>query len=216
VTAVSSRPANPVPCALCSCIAEPRDRWDQPLFESQNFVAIPSLGSLVEGWLLVVPRQHLISSGAIAPDLRNEFATFKQEVSARLSSVYGDICAFEHGPCGPSREVGCGVDHAHVHLVPLGFDLVDAANMYVPAGAWEAASWSECSRVAAEGLDYLFIEQPLGVGRIAVAQKFGSQILRRAIASSIGKPDEFNWRSHRHERNIDKTISTFSSLAVGV
>jgi hypothetical protein len=88
--------------------------------------------------------------------------------------------------------------------------------MYVPAGAWQAASWSECSRVTAEGLDYLFIEQPLGVGRIAVAPQFGSQILRRAIASRIGTPDEFSWRSHRHEGNIDKTISTFSSLAVGV
>jgi ATP adenylyltransferase len=216
VTAVPSRPAPPVPCALCSSIAKPRDDWDLPIFESENFVAVPSLGSLVEGWLLVVPRQHFISIGALTPDLHEEFTIFKQNVSARLSSVYGEPCAFEHGPCAPNREVGCGVDHAHVHLVPLDFDLVDAATAYLPEAAWEAASWSECRRAAAEGLDYLFVEQPIGAGRISVAPQLGSQVLRRAIASMIGRPDEFNWRGHRHEANIAKTINRLSSLAAGV
>ncbi len=216
MTAVSSRSANPWPCALCSSIAEPRDPWDQPVFESENFLAVPSLGSLVEGWLLVVPRQHFISTGALTPDLHEEFATFKQDVSARLSTVYGDICAFEHGPCAPRRQVGCGVDHAHVHLLPLDFDLVDAATAYVPGVAWQPASWSECNHVVAQELDYLFVEQPPGVGRIAVAHQFGSQVLRRAIASSVGRPEEFNWRSHPQELNIEKTINRFSSTAVGV
>jgi diadenosine tetraphosphate (Ap4A) HIT family hydrolase len=214
VTQVSSCSANSWTCALCSSIAQPRDPWDQPVFESENFIAIPSLGSLVEGWLLVVPRQHFISTGALTPDLHEEFATFKQDVAARLSMVYGDICAFEHGPCAPRRQVGCGVDHAHVHLVPLGFDLGNAATAFVPGVAWQPASWSECNRVVAQELDYLFVEQPLGSGRIAVANQFGSQVLRRAIASSLGRPEEFNWRTHRQELNIEKTIDRFSSTAV--
>jgi hypothetical protein len=48
-----------------------------------------------------------------------------------------------------------------------------------------------------------------------VAEEFGSQILRRAIASHIGRPEEFNWRTHPHELNIDKTINLFSLAAVG-
>lgn len=216
MTAVSSRSATSLPCALCSSIAEPRTHWDQPVFESQSFVAVPSLGSLVEGWLLVVPRQHFISIGALTPALLEEFTHFKQDVSARLSSLYGDTCAFEHGPYAPNREIGCGVDHAHVHLVPLGFDLVDAASTQLPEATWRPASWSECSRVAAKGLDYLFVEQPVGAGRLAVARQFGSQVLRRAIASMIGRPDEFNWRDHRHEANIAKTINRLSSFSVGV
>lgn len=216
MTAVSSRPANPRLCALCSSISEPSNSWDRPIFESQNFVAIPSLGSLVEGWLLVVPRQHFISIGALTTDLREEFTTFKLDVTARMSSAYGDICAFEHGPGAPHRDVGCGVDHAHVHLVPLCFDLMDAATACLPGVAWETASWSACNRAAAEGLDYLFIEQPARVGRIAVAQQFGSQVLRRAIALRIGRPDQFNWRTHRHEVNIERTINRLASLAVGV
>lgn len=214
MTALSWRSASPWPCALCSSIAEPRDSWDQPLFESENFIAIPSLGSLVEGWLLIVPRQHFISTGALTADLREEFTSFKQDVSDRLSAVYGDICAFEHGPCAPRRQVGCGVDHAHVHLLPLGFDLVAAATRSMPGLTWQRASWSECNHVVAQELDYLFVEQPLGVGRIAVAGQFGSQVLRRAIASGVGRPEEFNWRSHRQELNIEKTINRFSSTAV--
>ena len=100
------------------------------MFESENLVAIPSLGSLVEGWLLIVPRMHFISTGAFPPDLHEEFATFKREVCARLTALYGEICAFEHGPYAPSRQVGCGVDHAHVHLVPVAFDLITAAGRF--------------------------------------------------------------------------------------
>lgn len=216
MTAVSSRPADPLLCALCSSITEPRDAWDRPVFQSENFIAIPSLGSLIEGWLLVVPRQHFISIGALTPTLLEEFASFKLDVAAHLISVYGEVCAFEHGPSAPNRQVGCGVDHAHVHLVPLRFDLVDAATIHLPEAKWHAASWLECTHASAKGLDYLFVEQPLGVGRISVASQFGSQVLRRAIASSAGKLNEFNWRSHRHEANIERTITRLSSLAVGV
>jgi len=205
-----------MPCALCSSIAAPREAWDRPLFESTHFIALPSLGSLVEGWLLLMPRQHFISVGALTPNLHEELATFKLDVCARLNSVYGDVCAFEHGPCAPGRQVGCGVDHAHVHLVPLGFDLVDAARDHLPRVEWQPAPWSACTPVVAHQLDYLFVEQPIGVGRIAVAPQFGSQILRRVIASRIGRPDEFNWRTHHQASSIDRTINSLRPMALVV
>jgi diadenosine tetraphosphate (Ap4A) HIT family hydrolase len=171
---------------------------------------------LVEGWVLIVPRGHFISTGAFPPELTAEFVAFKQEVSSRLQALYGDICAFEHGPWAPSHQVGCGVDHAHVHLVPLSFSLLDAAKSYIPGVEWQPASWSHCARAVAQELDYLFVEQPVGVGRIAVADQFGSQILRRAISSHIGRPNEFDWRNHPHEQNIERTVNRFISTAVSI
>ena len=37
---------------------------DHVLFESENFVVVPTIGSIVPGWLLVVPRSHFMSVGS--------------------------------------------------------------------------------------------------------------------------------------------------------
>ena len=37
---------------------------DHVLFESANFVVVPTVGSIIPGWLLVVPRSHFLSVGS--------------------------------------------------------------------------------------------------------------------------------------------------------
>jgi len=166
------------------------------------------LGSIVDGWILIVPRQHFISMGALPDVLASEHQRFRTLVIDELSTTYPNVCAFEHGACGPGRQVGCGVDHAHVHLVPLAFDLSAAAVELLPQGTgWVSGSISDCQRAFAQGLDYLFVEQPIGRGQIAVAPRFGSQILRKAIASAIGTPERFDWRQHPNTANISTTIT---------
>ena len=54
-------------CILCSELAVSAEKapWSAPLVETENFVVVPSLGALVEGWLLIVPKAHHISYGAL-------------------------------------------------------------------------------------------------------------------------------------------------------
>lgn len=199
-------------CCLCAefSSAERKAYWNQPLFESANFAVIPSLGSLVEGWLLVVPKRHFICMGALSDPLAEEMREVTTTASTELKKKYGEVCAFEHGPCGANRAVGCGVDHAHLHLVPLTFDLAEAATCFLPSGnTWSTASIEDCRLAFAAGMDYLYLEQPLGAGRIVVGRLLGSQVLRRAIASRIGRPEEFNWRDYPETENVAKTISAF-------
>ena len=37
------------------------------------------------------------------------------------------VTMFEHGASHTGSIMGCGVDHAHVHLVPLDFNLAEEA-----------------------------------------------------------------------------------------
>src|SRR5690349_2831997 len=102
----------------CFCFtrdSSARHFWDQPLFESPNFFAIPSLGALVEGWVLLVPRAHVVCSGALESRLLDEFAAMKEKLSALVRERYGTVSIFEHGPSVPGHDVGCTVDHAHLH-----------------------------------------------------------------------------------------------------
>lgn len=204
-------------CCLCSNLvsADSSVPWNRPLRESENFVVIPSLGSLVEGWALIVPKKHFICIGAFPNDLFRELEQTKSAVAQTLSQHYGQVCAFEHGPNSVNRQVGCGVDHAHLHLVPLDFDLRKAAEGFTPSELhWTPATLNSCRTVFRGGWDYLYIEQPLGHGYIAAHKALGSQILRKAVAAHLGVPEEFNWRDFPQFETISRTIRTLSSPGV--
>jgi diadenosine tetraphosphate (Ap4A) HIT family hydrolase len=205
-------------CCLCSNLSSssPDRPWNKPLFESANFVSLPSLGSLVEGWLLVVPKNHFLSMGALSNDLANELDLLKAEIGSVLERRYGHLCIFEHGPSLPNSHIGCSVDHAHLHLVPIDFDLFEAVAPYLPPGTkWSTATWEDCRAAHHRGKDYLYLEQPIGNGRIAVHSAFGSQLFRKAIAARLGVPKQFNWREHFHVENIERTIKSLSRRPEG-
>jgi diadenosine tetraphosphate (Ap4A) HIT family hydrolase len=185
------------------------------LLESENFVVIPSLGSLVEGWVLIVPKKHFICIGALPADLLCELEQTKTLAAARLGLQYGQVCAFEHGPHAVNRQAGCGVDHAHLHVLPLDFDLRTAAEPFAPPElGWAPATLESCRTAFHEGQDYLFVEQPIGNGFIASHRELGSQVLRRAIASRLGVPDQFNWREHPHTEVISRTIQALTDPGI--
>ncbi|HET6843293.1 MAG TPA: hypothetical protein VFK06_16690 [Candidatus Angelobacter sp.] len=200
-------------CCLCSnfasdLLAEP---WNRPLFASTNFVVLPSLGSLVEGWVLIVPKEHFICIGALPAELVAEMNHLKSQVCSVLGSIYGELCAFEHGPKANARNVGCGVDHAHLHIVPIHYDLVAASTSFAPRDTeWHSATFENCREAFEKQQDYLYVEQPIGVGRISTSSDFGSQIFRKAIAASLGVFGQFSWREYPQTEIIAKTINTLS------
>ena len=186
--------------------------WNEPLFESANFVVFPSLGALVEGWLLIVPKQHFVSIGALPDSLINELQRVRNVLIPVLQECYGAVCVMEHGPSVANHDVGCGVDHAHLHLVPFQSNLAVAVAPFLPDSAsWTPAGTKECQQAYRRGNDYLYFEQPLGSGYIATHQKFGSQLFRRAIADCIGIPDEFNWRKYPQLSNVSATTQRLSA-----
>ena len=200
-------------CCLCSSRISPlsKEPWNRPLYETSNFFVLPSLGSLVAGWLLIVPKKHFLCMGALSPELRQELDDLKQRVGAVLRRQYGPASVFEHGPSRTNHSIGCSVDHAHLHLVPIPFDLVDAARLYMPVDAeWAAATLVDCCAAFANGNDYLYLEQPIGSGLIAVHSNFGSQIFRKAIAGRLGKSGRFNWREYPEVDVIARTVSDFA------
>jgi ATP adenylyltransferase len=197
-------------CQLCD--TDSAKTWNVSLMDSPNFRVLPSLGALVEGWLLLVPKNHFLSMGALPSSLVPEMEEFKAAVAIRLSRIYGPVSAFEHGPGEEQRKVGCGVDHAHLHIVPLDFDLLAAAAPFLPADSrWGKASFANCQSAAHAGDDYVYLEQPLGQGWMIRHKGLGSQLFRRAVAARMGAPNEFNWRTNLKMENVRATILAFES-----
>lgn len=203
-------------CKLCSELESRTSAkvWNEPLFESPNFVALPSVGALVEGWVLLVPKRHFISFGVVPGSMLAEMNEFKEFVCSVLGQCYGTVAAFEHGPSAASRTVGCGVDHAHLHLVPFPFDLAAEVAPFLPSGVnWVSAGVEKCQEAFGQGEDYLYLEQPIGSGRIVTHDKFGSQLFRRAIAARIGVSDQYNWRENEQLPTVMATIQRVRAWA---
>jgi diadenosine tetraphosphate (Ap4A) HIT family hydrolase len=182
--------------------------FDKFLFESENFAVFSSLGALIEGWLLIVPKNHALCLGAIGRDLHLEMDELRRQVSLALEECYGAVTVFEHGPAEPCHQVGCGVDHAHLHILPTRINLIEGVKEIFPEPLkWESVgSIQETASFYEAGLPYLYVEQMSGRGFIATHPNLQSQMFRKVIARRIGRPEQYNWREFYGEKNILSTI----------
>lgn len=89
---------------------------DQPFASNDGFVAIASIGALIEGWSLIIPKEHQHSMRNVYDKL--QFKDFVETVIPLLVQQYGPLIAFEHGSNKEGSITACGTDHAHLHLVP--------------------------------------------------------------------------------------------------
>lgn len=203
-------------CIFCSHVATEATRISETsLFESEHFVAWPSLGALVEGWLILVPKGHLLSLAELPAYLRPEFIDFRLEVETAVERFYGPVSSFEHGPSAPSSTAGCGIDHAHLHLVPTRADLLPFAQDLTPRDAtWRSVSsiWEARSDIKT-GRSYIYLQQPDAVQWISSAVSIPSQLMRRAIARSLGQPEHYDWQQNPEHAIVNATVRRFQQMS---
>lgn len=143
-------------CRFCDIVLEEYQYRgiDEPFASNDEFFAIASIGALVEGWTLVIPRSHQLS-------MRKNydtplFADFLEAVLPPLVRRYGPLIAFEHGANTEESITACGTAHAHFHLVPFGESLL-------PELENSEMQWIEChaSEIASRSGDgeYLFYSE---------------------------------------------------------
>ena len=108
-------------CRLATAIGQ-----DRLLCETSNFFVIPTLGSMgIEGYLLIIPKEHHHAMGMIPENHLPELNNLISDVKKIIKSVYGlPTLLFEHGPRVGNLDSGQSVDHAHLHIVP-GIDITE-------------------------------------------------------------------------------------------
>ena len=115
---------------------------DQPFVSNDAFIAMASIGALIEGWSLIIPREHQLSMKNIYD--KHEFADFLGTVIPLLVQQYGSLISFEHGSNKEGSITACGTDHAHLHLVPyygsLFSDLQSSGLRWIQCRVSEVAS----------------------------------------------------------------------------
>lgn len=139
---------HPAECAFCD-----RTALDIILDETEHFFLLADHAPLVDGHLLIVPREHYACYGAVPEPLEAEFLTLKRRVVAFQTAMYTPPAFFEHGVFRQT------VRHAHLHALPFGalpFDLHVAAHN----GARLISAPADLRRWYAEQGHYFYLEQP--------------------------------------------------------
>jgi diadenosine tetraphosphate (Ap4A) HIT family hydrolase len=185
-----------------------RHSYDEVLRANANYVVVPSLGALVPGWSLVIPRRPLLNlSGLQAPERENLLALVSE--FARDLGVFGDpVYAFEHGSSMSGSVVGCGVEQAHLHVVPLPFDLVEA----VTTDSSADVTWTRTAAIPLNELptatDYVAVWRlDTGAGVVGALATPVSQWVRRVIARELGVEAEWDYRTNPQMMNVKKTVA---------
>src|SRR5262249_44778349 len=115
----------------CDFCDELSDGWDNAftriyarnprsrvLFRSEHFSVVPSLGQIVEGYLLILPIRHYTALADMPSQLTTELLALCNQVRRGLAKAYGPCLFFEHGVRALGTG-GCGIEHAHLHAVPF-------------------------------------------------------------------------------------------------
>lgn len=182
--------------------------WDKKIGESRFFIAIPSQGSLVPGWVLILPRRTIISMVEMNEDERCDYQIFVREVLERLEANFGPVTMFEHGASHTGSIMGCGVDHAHVHLVPLDFNLAKEAASDTSIGlTWcEITEKMNLAERVRPGQHYMTITIPTGRTFLSVGGAPTSQYLRKLIAARLDKGRRWDYNAHPYVDNVLETL----------
>ncbi len=177
--------------------------------ESPSFAVIPSLGPIVDGHVLICPKDHAKSLACVRPELDEEFQQLKERPTRVLEDLYrAPVHCFEHGSARSAERVLCTVDHAHLHLLPADVDvwhILDRESEWSPV---ESSLWA-LSRTVRDS-EYLFYESPdhWAVTAFPAEDGFESQYLRRVFCEALGQQSKWNWRNTPQPVNADLAFRT--------
>jgi diadenosine tetraphosphate (Ap4A) HIT family hydrolase len=203
-------------CRFCTQLSRsddslPRRPWDVTLLESANFLAWPSLGGFVEGWVLVVPKYHALSMAEVAWEDRPELDDVLRNIFEDVERAYGPTAAFEHGPVKAAQPPGCGVDHAHVHVVPCGADLrIEIEATLGRAMEWESLDSLSMVRSERE-LPYVSIRNATGRSYVCFDPDIPSQLGRKALGRLHQEPVH-DWRQDPHAGTVARTAARLTAV----
>lgn len=200
-------------CRFCEIIGgiEKYGVIDKPLFENEKFFVISSIGALVKGWLLVVPKEHKYNMSDYFEN--EEFCEFVHSVLVELKNKLGkdkNILIFEHGANHCGSLTGCGTDHAHLHVVP--YDKTLYKNIC------EKRDWKICSKNyikdyvnEKEYLLYADINNELNISEvyISLVDNPESQFFRKIIAEDMGNYQMFDYKEHPQNELSRATFEMF-------
>jgi hypothetical protein len=187
------------------------------LFRAKHFYAMLGLGPIVDGYCILVAKDHVRSMRDLAPSLRKSYLSSKNALRTLIEECYGPTIITEHG-----RIETCLIEdeeehehhcyHAHQLFFPVDVPLQDELSR------WPFDLLYSGTNLFAAGVDgadheYLMFEATDGqVYYYKVNGKCPRQFMRYLIAQHIGHPELANWKNYPGWEGVKRARVHLSSL----
>ncbi|MBZ5610322.1 MAG: HIT domain-containing protein [Acidobacteriia bacterium] len=100
--------------------------------ETKDFVVFPSVSPMSGGHVLLLPRVHVTRLADLPDGQCQQLRLCVDQATDRLRERFGQTCyLFEHGVA--TGGTACGIDHAHLHLLPLATNIAYSIEAQVEA-----------------------------------------------------------------------------------
>lgn len=178
---------------------------DRGILATERVRVFPSIGQLVEGYLLIAPKEHYTALDEMPTQHLEEFSAVYRLVRLAMSKVYGPSLCFEHGARAPGNG-GCGIYHAHLHVVPFS-DVRDPLAKLRDRFPYEQVhQFQDIATVTSRSSPYLLYEDTGSNKYVFLVGNLPSQYMRRLLAEVLGQTN-WDWRTVKKEERLLTTLN---------
>jgi diadenosine tetraphosphate (Ap4A) HIT family hydrolase len=177
---------------------------------TRSFSVVLDDSPLVEGHLLIHPREHWGCAGELPPDQMAELVDVREQVRELLLRSYGVASFYEHGRAGHCSSNG-DCNHFHLHALPI--DVSIETPLAARFRRFDPKTYDSMPDLFERMGDYLYFEDHAGrMSYFPASVEIESHLLRTLIANAIGQPERANWESMRDPALVASAYRRFESL----
>ena len=169
------------------------------LQETSYFYIVCDSHAIVEGHILIIPKQHVSCVAEYPPVVYDQFLLLYKKASDFLKINYHAVSTFEHGKFGQT------VFHSHVHFLPFDGSPLDI----VPEGQEKLRVLPDLSNLKElfkKDGGYLFFS--IGTDQWSVdVSLVAPRFFRDRFANALGRPERGNWKAMRLNKAIMKKVA---------
>ena len=171
------------------------------LDETNHFYILPTVGSLVDGYILVVSKRYINSMSELTKNEMDEYNFIIEKYRNIFRDIYGKYpIVFEHGsPVSDNSIRANSVIHAHSHIVNHAYldepKVIKRLNFKPIQRIEDIKSNENYIMYINNNFKYVTYNfEPI------------SQLMRKLIAKDLKYEDKFDWKKEKFMDNIIKTV----------
>ena len=176
------------------------------IYSSPHFYVTSELGALKQGYLMIVPKQHILSVAQFYPALMIEYNQVCKDLEYVLKGAYPEasgVTFMEHGsgPSGITSHKQSSV-HAHTHVV---------ADFQLSGHHKRMVKLEPIDDITLANKTHYFSYQEGSDGQLTICMDNNvyvqRQFLRQVMAEDLKlAPGQYNWRKVGFEENVHATL----------
>lgn len=181
------------------------------LAQTENLLVIPSIGPLNDSHVMIVPKTHCNSFGALPTACNDEkFALIKSLREHYFSHFNKELLFFESGAGTLINHSGGCIFHAHIHVVEA--QELFHTRLLAEVKLIEISAGNPTSPDL--NLGYIWYMNAEGHQYLCNNPMLPSQFLRYTYAQCAGHETMWNWRRHSNIAGVKKALETYRNLKV--